>query len=70
MVSDKIKLAAQGKLYGCLSTDGCFLEFRRRGKVVTFDVRASVQAGRGVVAAVQLDERRVGLLTDERIRTE
>lgn len=67
---DKIKLAAAGKLYGCLSPDGRFVEFRRRGQVVTFDVLASVQAGRAVVSAVRVDERRIGLLSDEQARTE
>lgn len=66
---DSIKLAAQGKLYGCLSADGRFLEFRRRGKMVRFDVQASVQTGRAVVADPRFDERRKGLLSDEKKRT-
>lgn len=70
MGNGKIDLSAQGKLYGCLSVDGRFLEFRKRGKIVVFDVLASVVAGRGVVASVRMEEGRVGLLTDERARTE
>lgn len=65
---DQIKLAAAGKLYGCLSSDGRFLEFRRRGQVVRFDVQASIQTGRAVVSAVRADEQRVGQRADEQAR--
>lgn len=66
---DQIKLAAQGKLFGCLSTDGRFVEFRRQGLIVRFDLTASVQAGRAVLVEARVDEAHVRLLSDEQART-
>jgi len=62
-----IELRAHGKMFGRVSLDGSVLEFRERDLLVRFDLRATVREQHPQV--VRLDEARIGLLTDEQVRT-
>lgn len=46
-----VPLRNQGKFYGRLFTDGglLHLEIRRRGRIVVFDLLASVEAGQPII---------------------
>lgn len=44
-----IRLASRGKTWACLLDDGRYLEVKRHGVMVTFDLWASALSGRAVV---------------------
>jgi hypothetical protein len=48
-----VTLASRGKTWGRLLDDGRYLEVKRHGQIVTFDLWASARAGKAVVVDVR-----------------